>query len=583
MNLFHETTTLWAWLAEVVRIFLRVRPSTTLVVISASAVARVTKLLAFFLPLKVILLAASDGVPRYFPFIDSTYKVGWTVGLTIGAFACYAVTLALEALANRLSQDVSSKVSRGANEMMVLNNQGAVAQNYYATVCRVCANLLFVALGFAALLLLNLWLFLLIVGLIGVQFLLSSWVMGEDDEINLHPLKLYVTEKLVNYLRVLSSANFLSGFVVILIPFLSGGGNILVAMLSFLILRQLLDSLVQIANDAVRLGKDKHRISPLVFRDVPLEMPEQRTSRTLRHLFLKPSRQEHSVQALGRAIELEGDVDVRWADSGIPFVSTLVIIASGRGEADTRYFQQQIFSPRSLHMLENEEFLFQCIPRSDLKAPEVFTRFSEGPFECQICDYGLGRLVPADQWRRCKQMLLQNAWACQPPAALIAAYSVSHSLLYQRLSDTLIDRLIVAVDSDQEAETLCQLRAALPDIRARLRVIPLYVYNPDLSHRTTAIACDDEVLAITWGRWSLEPLGGGPNDRGQEDQLVEMLPLLRTLRTDIPDTLAADDIRISGHCRDMEFQIGREQYKAALHLAEQILQSLAALQSTPVA
>lgn len=234
-------------------------------------------------------------------------------------------------------------------------------------------------------------------------------------------------------------------------------------------------------------------------------------------------------------------------------------------------------------MLENEEFLFQCIPRSDLKAPEVFTRFSEGPFECQICDYGLGRLVPADQWRRCKQMLLQNAWACQPPAALIAAYSVSHSLLYQRLSDTLIDRLIVAVDSDQEAETLCQLRAALPDIRARLRVIPLYVYNPDLSHRTTAIACDDEVLAITWGRWSLEPLGGGPNDRGQEDQLVEMLPLLRTLRTDIPDTLAADDIRISGHCRDMEFQIGREQYKAALHLAEQILQSLAALQSTPVA
>jgi hypothetical protein len=291
MNLFHEIMVLSVWLAKVIDIFLRVRPGTTLVVISTSAVARVTRLLAFFLPLKVILLAASDGVPRYFFFIDPDDKLGWILGLSISTFVLYGITLALEALANRLSEDASSTVMQGAKEMMVLNNQGFVAQSCCGRVCRVSANLLFVAMASGVLALLNLWLLLLIAGLIALQFVLTSRVIGGDTESNASPWNLYITEKLGNYLRILLSVNFLSGFVVILIPFLiSNSGNILVAILSFLVLRQLLESLLQITNDAVRLGKDKHRINPLVFRGIPLEMPEHRTNRALRQLFVKAGR-----------------------------------------------------------------------------------------------------------------------------------------------------------------------------------------------------------------------------------------------------------------------------------------------------
>jgi hypothetical protein len=583
MNLFHETTSFSAWLAEVIGTFLIARPATTLVVISVSSVARVMKLLNFFLPLKVILLAASDGVPSYFPFIDPVHKLEWIVGLSISTFVWYGITLGLEALANRLSQDASSKVMQGAKEMIVLDNQGPVVQSCYTRVCQVCSNLLFVILGSAVMALLNLWLFLLVAGLSAIQFLLTSWVVGRGDEINPGPLKLYVTENLGNYLRILLSVNFLLGFVVILIPFLAGGGNILVAILSILVLRQVLDSLVAITNEAVRLAKDKHRITPLVFRGVPLEMPEHQGSRSLRHLFLKANRQDRSGHVLSRAIDLSGDVDVRWSDSDIPSVNTMVIIARGSRETDKRYFQQQIFPPKALRQLENEEFLFRHIPRSRLKAPEILAHFKEGPFECQICDYGLGQVVPADQWRPWKQKLLNNAWGCQPTLALIAAYSAARPLMHHRLSNTLIDRLIVAVDSDEEAGTLSRFRDVLPAIHTRLQSLPLYVYNPDLSHRNTVIAGDDEVLAMTWGRWSLEPLGGGPNDLGQEDQLVALLPLLRTLRTDLPATLMAEDIRLSGHCRDLEVQIGKQQYKAALHSVEQILHNHDALHATRAA
>src|SRR5690606_9456503 len=99
MNLFRQTADFLSWFCRIIGRFVRVKRATTLTVVAAAVLSRVTNMLAFLLPLKIVLLAGSDGVPRYFQVIGSIDQKGpWILGLSIGAIACYAATLLLDAL-----------------------------------------------------------------------------------------------------------------------------------------------------------------------------------------------------------------------------------------------------------------------------------------------------------------------------------------------------------------------------------------------------------------------------------------------------------------------------------------------------
>jgi len=65
INLYQETVDAFTWLARVIGAFWRAQPRITASVIGAPVLSRFTGLGAFLLPLKVLLLAGSQGVPRY--------------------------------------------------------------------------------------------------------------------------------------------------------------------------------------------------------------------------------------------------------------------------------------------------------------------------------------------------------------------------------------------------------------------------------------------------------------------------------------------------------------------------------------
>lgn len=577
MNLLRETENFLHWYAQVMSVFLRVRPGVTVLFIIASVISRITSLLAFFLPLKVILLAGSSGVPRYFPFIDPAEKMAWIIGLAGGAFVCYGLTLVLDAWTDRMSARASVDIIRDANAMAVLRNQSVTAKDYYVGFCLISVDLLFVSLGFLLLAFLNTWLFFVMTLLVVSQYFLTWWAVSGEDKLNPGKLRAYVQGNLKNFLKILASVNFLTAFVVILIPFLRGvGGNILIAIISVIFLRQALGALADAANSAVRLGKDKLKVNALVFREHQLESrPELRRNIALRDMFNKHNRQRSTTDALLAANLLENGVkvDVCWADSAMQPVGTLFISVSNADGENNACFYQQIFSARDIQRLENEEFLFRHATRSMLKAPEALTRFTCGDFECMVYSYGKGETVAVGEWPTWRVRLLKNLWTCMPPKSLVKDYNASRPLLYQRLNDEKIGRVFVGVDSAQEERTLQLFKESLPTLQARLQIMPLYIYNPDLTAGNTVYVNDDEVAVMTWGRWSLEPLGAGRLDIRAEDDLVKFLPRLKEVRSDVPDSLSADDIRLAANCCYLEFHIIRQEYKAALRMMGQILAS----------
>ena len=573
MNLVNANANFWRWFGQVMGVFLGTRPMTTLVVIGATTVARVTGFLALLLPLKVILLAGSPGVPRYFQFfIEPDAKLGWIIGLSIGAIGLYVATQVLDALSRRLALAASSEVLEATNELSVIQNQEQQAQSYYARFCQVSAYTIFALVALAVIPLLDLVLFVFLVSVILLQFVFSAWAVAGDDDVNPGRLKAFITEKLGSYLGILRAINILGAFLVIITPFvLTGTGNILVALVSFLLLRQMLGMAGGAVSTAVGLDKQRHRINTLVFRDFQLEEKEQRSSLALRDVFEKNKRNRIAERVLV-SDKQEGRVESRWLDSAIPGVKTFTVMATDNETNNYRYFQQQVFAKRRAYQLDNEEVLFQHLPRHRLKAPEAVARFSEGPFECQLCEFGTAEALDAPAWKQWQNPLLAHCWGVEVPRSLMDAYSASKFLLQQRLNPKLLERLTIAVDTDREAADLSAFREQLPEIKQRLRSLPLYVRNPDMA-RLNVVHADEpgDVLIMSWSRWALEPIGAVLPPRISDAQVDDMLQTAKGMRSDIPAEFGIADIRFADACWRLDRAIAREQYKFALGLCHYLV------------
>jgi hypothetical protein len=574
MQLTHQTLGFIRWTRQVMAGIRAVRRWTTHGVVVAEAVSDVTRLIAFLLPLKTILLAASSGVPRYFPFIDPAQKTGWIIGLAATAFVFYGITLALEALAERLAEGASTDVLEGANEMALSSNQHEKAQNAYAAFCRVYASTGFLIVGGIGITALMPWLGAFLAAMIPLQYAFTAWVVSGKPEVAPTGLKGWVMNRFGRYLGVQQSITFLSGFLVILLPYLYGfGGNVLFALITVISLRQVLGAVTKIAKTGVKLMRQRKQINAFVFHNQPTQQLENPGTRNLRELFAKEARQQRSNEVLAGALAHAPATEVAWADSPRNIIHTFTIgpiTLVGR----QRWFQQQVFPPKTQAHLENESFLFRHIDRGRLYAPEHIGRFDESPFAAQILDFGQGRYLTQEEWQAWSGQLVTDILSCRPPAELVAAYRKSNRLMPQRIDTALLDRLAVAVDMTAEAEALEAVRGRLDEIRAHLEALPLHIDNQDFDRTTTVIDEQHRPLAMIWGRWALQPLGGGLMTSKHRVDVAALLPDLATHREDIATDVCPEDVELAGQCRELESYDARLACKAALALLPDIIDNL---------
>ena len=564
MNLLREHNKFWLWTARVIRQFMRVRPGATVLVIASTGIASITKLLAFLLPLKIILLAGSPGVPRYFPFIAPDEKIHWIIGLTIGAFIAYGLTLTLEALAARWSRDAGRGILQGANQMTLHAMQDDQVKRAFADFSGVVAVVLFVALGGLLLAWLNPALIIFLVTAVLVQFGLTAWLV-RGDSVPAPAMKAWIEQRTGQYLSLLSSLTFLGGFLVILAPFVLGeGGNILLALLGIILSRQMLSKLTGMTKDAASLLAARHRIDPLIFSGIQLQNDKQkRIAASLHSVFSKERRQKRSYSELGRTVPLEGELQVSWADSALPRAKTLNLVEQDADGRSVRHFQQQVFPPSQTDQLKNEEFLFRHVKRERLKAPRIYVQFEEADFRCQICAHGDGTPGAAKDWPQVRDSLLHQIWSYQPTKALVRSYRGSRPLLHERLTHALSRRLEIATDTNEEAELLALWEEELRSIQERLAKQPLALHNPDFN-RMNVIRFGEDHLVMAWGRWSLEPIGSAIFLAGLSSEGATHVEPLRSLRPDLAGRKWENDLELGALCQQLEQQINREQYKAAL-------------------
>ena len=550
---------------------MRVRPGATVLVIASTGIASITKLLALFLPLKVILLAGSPGVPRYFPFIAPDVKASWIIGLTFGAFIAYGVTLTLEAFAARWSRDAGREILQGANQITLHAMQGDQVKQAFADFAGLIAAVLFVTLGALLLAWINPPLLIFLGIAVLVQFGFTAWLL-RGDAVPPPAIKAWIEQRTGQYLSLLSSLTFLGGFLVILAPFaLAQGGNILLALLAIILSRRMLSNLAEMTKDAIALQSARNRIDAFVFRRVNLREDQQNaTAATLHSLFAAGRRQSRSREELARGTHLNGELVVNWADSSLSGAKTLNLVERDAHGQSIRHFQQQIFPPRQADQLDNETFLFQHLARQRLKAPQIFATFEEANFRCQICAHGDGTPVPAKNWPEVRDSLLHQIWSYQPTKALVRSYRGSRPLLHERLTHTFSKRLEIATDTAEERELLTRWLEDLPVIQERLGQQPIALHNPDLN-RMNVIRAGEDYLVMAWGRWVLEPLGAAIFLAGLSRDGATHVETLRAIRPALYERSWNGDLQLAALCQQLEQQLNREQYKAALGTMKAVL------------
>lgn len=576
MNLIGESVDAIRWVSKVTRAFAGVRPWTTVTLVLCIALGTVASVLAFFLPLKVILLAGSEGVPRYFSlFVDAADQTDWIIGLSAGAVGFYLLSLILDAAGKRLAEAGSAEVLQGANEIAVASKQREEAQGYYRRFCGITGNLVLVIISFIAIGFMSPMVLLVISCLLLLEFLFTAAVFRYGDALHPGPVQRMVGNNLGGYLAIIFSVNFLVGFFVMLVPMLMGqGANLLLAILTVILMRQSFSAATSIVVDVTALWRRRQDVEPMVFREHQIQKAELSVMKDLRELFGKELRESMLSQELTAAGLPTTGLDSAWRDSTIVGVYTFFVkLPEARQTGAPAHLQQQVFSKSQLHLLEHEEFLFENVDRKALYAPTVVARFEVGPFACQVCEYGTGRISDETEWKERNIALMTHMWSFEPPRYLVAAYNTSRPTLGGRLSPEFLKRLEVALDDSADRECYQSILDKLDRIRTVLRSIPVYIFNPDMGRNNVVHTESGTPQVVSWGRWAIEPIGAALSGSMDAETITQVLSEVRERRSISEDDLNSAHVRLAFESREFEKQVLGGKYLAAMRNLRRILEN----------
>ena len=574
MNLAIETYRFARWTVGVTRRFMRYRPAATVAVTLASAVDGVLQLIAFLVPLKIILLAASPGIPAYFPFIDPANKTSWVIGLALGAVSAYLTSLVLSALSDRWSRSAGRDVLRGANDLAVHAREEEQVQRAFNDFTRVIASVLFLAATGAVLVWADPRLASFLIGMTSLLALVSMRVLAATDEPPPR-LKSWLMDKTKQYLGLWRAMTFFGAIGVIIFPFLTEqGGNIFLAIIGFIMLRQMLGNITAIIAIATGLVRRRTTIDALIYRSQQvIEDEAQKRSDSFRALFAPVQRNSVIGEAL-RAVSGE-DVAVQsiYVDP-VPAPVKRFDVVSVDSSGENEYLEARVFPANCQDQVTNAEFLFEHVPRSKLSAPSVWTTFNYYDYTIVVQEAGSGERYQADQaWKAVEDDLVTQLLLVTPPRALIKSYNATKRLLPDRLSRNLLDRLWIGVDNQAEAQRLEEGLRRLDVIKARLRTHPVALFNPDFLPTNTIVGTE-KPLIMAWGRWMIEPIGTAMARYGCLKTAESRLSTLKHDRQDLTDHEWIGDLALGADCHRLEQAIYREQHKQGLEMLARVLEAL---------
>jgi len=578
MNLWRTTLEEVNWMRSLGRKFRRLTGAKLFAAVLAFMASQAFLLLAMLLPLKVILLAASDGVPWYLAsFVTVETKNQFIIILAVAAIVSYGLFHLCSRFVANSSKAGGGTVLAKAGKMHLFANQEDIAEQAYLRFVRVVGSLMIVVLGFTLAVLINPLVFGLVLSVMALEFVVFAGLLQRDSAISRWLADAF-ERNLSGSVGVLSSINFLVAFAILLVQFIQVDGlGFIIALLSIILARQLLQRCAAAIQDLVYLSKNRMRMQTLLYtstRHVPLPDREQED---FIQRFRLPRRDGWLRDALGQMLDHElNSLESHWLDSGTPGAAYLDV-----REGD-RAWLVKAYGRRHAVQAAQEAELFASHPDELACAPVFVGGQVYGDLRLLVFAGVSAEPVRSRGFKIQALKELVKLWGVELDPALVSTWRRTHSTVLDRLDAVDFSELEIAADTKDQQGLVKQWSRLWPEIRQFVGMLPLAIRNPALPGLQNWVLNSEGVpVCIAWGNWSLQPLGCEPHFlRLKEKQALRILEDCRAC-DECRRVPTLDEIHLVSGLGVLEECFRRKNLRKALETVEGLVTTWREMESMP--
>jgi hypothetical protein len=537
--------------------------------------------LAFFLPLKAILLLAHEGVPRYLiSLITAETKDAFVLGIAIAAIACYGLHLLCEWMLRKVVHRGSQRIIERNKKLHLFDNQADFASDCYQRLCRTVASAILVLLGFALGFYVDPILFGLLAGMVIIEFAALQYLFKSSTQLGAAVVDIFRIKQGVAF-HFLSSSNFLIGFGILFGQFLATDQrNVIVAIICILLLRQVMNRLSVGIQDLIYLAKNRLKLNALFYSSIQYTPPQNKQQDTFLASMTAPVRNEWLTPLLSELLDRPVvAVTSTWVDSGMSGVAYLEVeavfhTADAQEGADDSFERKQYFvkcyhksrAALAAHEVQLFTLMPNIIPCVPIYLGQIYVR------ETRVLIFaGVPNQKPTQkQWKTLLSESLIALWSLPPDNTLAQLYLRTHPTISRRLKPEMLSQMAVAVENDYERLCLERLIVEWPKITKRIEQLPLSITNREILKSNCRIGDNQSPKFLSWNRWAIEPIGCGAAVLSKEKELLESALLKASRRYDESKQLEPDDLLLVSQLYEIENALKRQKPRLAVKIVTSI-------------
>jgi len=546
----------------------RVVPWATNLGVVCTLVSQIASLLASLLPLKVIILLGSERIPSYFPpLLQDHGKTALIVGLGGAALAFFAIHLLAEWLIARLAAYGARSLIAHSRKLALFENQEQLLSKAYQRFAGALAGGVFIALAALALA----WVYPL-QAMVVSGYIAIVWVALVVIQRLSHVWQEQQLGELIRLVGVLANLGFFVTFAAIVFDVLQGTQvSVFWAIVTLLLVRQLFRRLASLVADVTSLYSQRLQLNALLFHGHLYAgralTEDARGLWTLADPDISGSWLAPLIKRV--AGPAAGAPEVRWVQSGTPDV-LMGLVRTG-AEPQQAYLVK-LFGKNRSAVARHEASLFASMGDAASPLPRLCLIEQIENFNCHVFAWPILELVTPRTAKRAAMSVTAGLFSVRPSPSLVALFTRSRPMLWQRLDSKLLERLRLFAH-DVEVPLLEYFARSLASIKATLEAMPLVIVTPDLSPDVLWLDRQGSVWASQWGRWTLEPVGAS---WPVNEKVLPLLPAAfeqaQSLRSDLK-AITVKHVELAALMFAFDKAYQRQAYRTAFELVEPIIRA----------
>lgn len=555
------------WSASLGVKFISVVSLHTFLIVTFTLVSQLSTLLASILPLKVVILLGSDGIPTYFPeFLFNVNSDAVIAGLSLATLAFFVVHLLAERLVSWSTSLATNQLLSKSHKMVLFENQDQVAAGGYQRYSRAFASGVFIFFSLC-----GLGFFypevVLVILLYAVLTFFLVWFLQANSSI--------IREKLETQLRdvlnIVSGTGFFVAFGYLILDFIFWEmPGVTIAIVTLILSRQIMARATGLILDLSALYQQRVKLDALFFHGKVLMADSNQHDRSIWPL-VQPNTRDKWINALLNELASCNEMQAvsKWHQTGQANVAALKI------EAGSCHYLVKLFEQnRSSLALHEATLMGESVP--GLPAPYLVGATEIQKFHSLLYELPQGHSPQTNEVQPLIQPLRRQLMSAEPPSQLCHRFRRSRPMLWQRLNIELLNHLRLAVINTEQQAVMDWLLENLNSLKSILQSLPLVLHQPDFSQDAIWVTEKGSPMLLNWGQWSLEPLGAGWPEAPKG--LKQLEPALIEAAKNRPalSRVTIKEAELSALAFALERECNRQRYVQALRLIPELVERMKA-------